>query len=84
LRGHLEGWPQGGPGKWPSFETRREDAALLRMRSVKLDTYLYRAQLAKDDLIGEPSGLERRDFVTPSIKWSWVRVPAGEYEHCEV
>jgi hypothetical protein len=27
-----EGWQQAQPSKWPSFETRRKDAALLRMR----------------------------------------------------
>ena len=28
-----------GRAPWPSFETRREAAALLRMRSTKLDTF---------------------------------------------
>jgi hypothetical protein len=34
LGGHLEGWPGARPSQLPSFETRRKDAALLRMRSV--------------------------------------------------
>jgi hypothetical protein len=33
LRGRLEGWQQARPGMRPSFETRRKDAALPRMRS---------------------------------------------------
>jgi hypothetical protein len=33
LGGRLEGWQQAPPSKRPSFETRRNDAALLRMRS---------------------------------------------------
>src|SRR5215471_2575885 len=33
LGGRLEGWPVALPCPWPSFETRREDAALLRMRA---------------------------------------------------